>query len=215
MLTYLLILHNVHYQPIFKIQSNLFSAPIRSSLCDFSDAYIRIKGTITVARVTAASPNNANKKEIFKNCAPFTSCTSRINNTQVDDARYTGVVMPIYNSIEYSDNYSKTSGILQQYCRNEQVLAGDGDIADFNEGNTDTNSFKIKEKITDQTSENGTKNIEIMTPLKYVSNFWRTFEIPLINCEINLDLNLSENCVKVVTNVAAQATIFPITDTKL
>ena len=85
---------------------------LRSSLCDYSDAYILVKGTITAANTgTTAAPNNADKKVIFKNCAPFTSCISRINNTQVDDAQYIDVVMPIYILIECSDNYLKTSEI--------------------------------------------------------------------------------------------------------
>ena len=74
-----------------------------------------VKKELTVAKETDAAPNNADKKIIFKNCAPFTSCISRINNTQVDDAQYTDVVMPLYNLIEYSDNYLKASGILWQY----------------------------------------------------------------------------------------------------
>ena len=84
---------------------------LRSSLCDYSDAYILVKGTVTVTKETTAAPNNANKKAIFKNCEPFTSCISRINNTQVDDAQYLYVVMPMYNLVQYSDNYSKTCGI--------------------------------------------------------------------------------------------------------
>ena len=87
---------------------------LRSSLCDYSDAYITVQGTITVANAgTAAAPNNADKKVIFKNCAPFTSCTSRI----VDDAHNTDVALQMYNSIEYSDNYPKTSGNLWQYYK--------------------------------------------------------------------------------------------------
>ena len=80
---------------------------LRSNLCDYSDAYIPVKGTITVANTAAAgaAANNSNKKVIFKNDAPFTSCISRTNNTQVDDAQYIDVVMPMYNLIEYSDNY--------------------------------------------------------------------------------------------------------------
>ena len=81
---------------------------LRSSLCDYSDAYILVKGTITVSNTgTAAIPNNADKKVIFKNCLPFTSCISGINNTQIDDAQYIDMVMPMYNLIKYSDNYSK------------------------------------------------------------------------------------------------------------
>ena len=88
-----------------------------SSLCDYSDAYILVKGTITVANTAAAGEdaNNTNKKVIFKNCVPFTSCISRTNNTQLYDAQYIDVVMPMYILIEYSDNYSKTSGILWRF----------------------------------------------------------------------------------------------------
>ena len=85
---------------------------LRSSLCDYSDAYILVKRTITVGQATAATPNNAKKKVIFKNCAPFTSWICRINNTQVDDAQYIDVVMPMYNLIEYSGSYSKTYNIV-------------------------------------------------------------------------------------------------------
>ena len=87
---------------------------LKSSLCDYSDAYVHVKGSITVNN-TAATPvaaNNTNKKVIFKNSAPFTTCISEINNTQVDNAKDIDIVMPMYNLIEYKDNYSKTSGSL-------------------------------------------------------------------------------------------------------
>ena len=85
------------------------TAMLRSSLCDYSDAYILVKGNITVNNTAAAgtAANNTNKKVIFKNCAPFTKCISKINNTQIDNAQYIDIVMPMYNLIEYSDNYSK------------------------------------------------------------------------------------------------------------
>ena len=94
---------------------------LRSSLCDYSDGYIPVKGTITVANIVAATTaaNNVNKKVIFKNYAPFPNCISRVNNMQVDDAHDIDVVMSIHNLIEYSENLSKTSGILLQYCRDE------------------------------------------------------------------------------------------------
>ena len=93
------------------------TAMLRSSLCDYSDAYILVKGNITVNNTAAdgAAANNTNKKVIFKNCAPFTNCISKINNTQIDNAEYIDIVMPMYNLIEYSDNYSKTSASLWQY----------------------------------------------------------------------------------------------------
>ena len=87
---------------------------LKSSLCDYSDAYILAKETITVNNNTAAADadaNNTNKKVIFKNCAPFSNCVSEINNTQVDNAKDLDIVIPMYNLIEYSDNYSKTSGV--------------------------------------------------------------------------------------------------------
>ena len=117
---------------------------LRSSLCDYSDAYILVKGNISVNNTAAdgAAANNTNKKVIFKNCAPFTNCISKINNTQIDNAEYIDIVMPMYNLIEYSDNYSKTSGSLWQYCKEIQAIDNNGDIADFNEANA-TDSFKF------------------------------------------------------------------------
>ena len=78
---------------------------LRSSLCDYSDAYILVKGNISVNNaVTVAAPNNTNKKVIFKNCSPFTNCISKINNTQIVNAEYIDIVIPMYNLIEYGDN---------------------------------------------------------------------------------------------------------------
>ena len=92
---------------------------LRSSLCDYGDAYILVKGNITVnnAAAAGAAANDTNKKVIFKNCTLFTSCISKINNTQIDNAEYIDIVMLMYNLIEYGDNYSKTSGSLWQYCK--------------------------------------------------------------------------------------------------
>ena len=97
---------------------------LKTSLCDYSDAYILGIGTISVANTAAqgASANNYDKKEVFKNCAPFTDCTSGIINTQVDNANNIDVVMSMYNLIEYSDDYSKTSVSLWQYFRHEPLL---------------------------------------------------------------------------------------------
>ena len=87
---------------------------LKSSLCDYSDAYVFVKGEITVNDISAAgaTANNTNKKVIFKNCAPFNNCISEINNTQRDNAKDIDIVMPMYNLIEYSDDYSKTSRSL-------------------------------------------------------------------------------------------------------
>ena len=94
--------------------------------------------------------------------------------------------MPMYNVIEYSDNYSKTSGWLWQYCKDIPAVDDDGDNVDFN-GATATDSFNFMAKITGQTDDDRKiNNVEIMVPLKYLSNFWRTLEMSLINCEFNL-----------------------------
>ena len=87
---------------------------LKSSLCPYSDAHILVKGNITVNNIAGAgaAANNTNKKVIFKNCAPFTSCIDKINNEQIDNTEYIDIVIPMYNLIEYSDNYSKTSGRL-------------------------------------------------------------------------------------------------------
>ena len=171
---------------------------LRSSLCDYSDTYILVKGNITVNNTAAAAgadANNNNKKVIFKNCAPFTNCISKINNKQIDNAEYIDIVMPMYNLIEYSDDYSKTSGSLWQYYKDIPAVDNDGDIVNFNEANA-TDSFNFKTKITGQTNDDGEINgVEIMVPLKYLSNFWRILEMPLINCEIELILDWSANCV--------------------
>ena len=104
------------------------TAMLRSSLCDYSDAYILVKGNITVNNTAdaGAAANNTNKKVIFKNCAPFTNCISKINNTQIDNAEYIDIVMPMYNLIEYSDNYSETSATLWQYCKEIQEVNNAG-----------------------------------------------------------------------------------------
>ena len=98
----------VHTLLINKLNLNLISM-LRSSLCDYGDAYILVKGNLTVNNTAAdgAAANNINKKVIFKNCARYTNCISKINNTQIDNAGYIVIVMPMYNVIEYSDNYSK------------------------------------------------------------------------------------------------------------
>ena len=189
---------------------------LKSSLCDYSDAYILVKGTITVnnTATAGAAANNINKKVMFKNCAPFTNCISEINNTQVDSAKDIDIVMPMYNLIEYSDNYAKTTGSLWQYCKDIPARNANGDIAIFPENNT-TDSFKFKAKITGQTGNDGTKDVEIMVPLKYLSNFWRTLEMPLINCEVNHILTWSSSCVLISTAIQNQNATFAITDTKL
>ena len=180
---------------------------LKSSLCDYSDAYILVKGTITIngrgADAAARQADERDKGVSFKNCAPFINWISEINNTQIDNAKGIDIVMAMYNLIEYSDNYTKTSGSLWQYFRDKPD----------NNNIEDSESLKSKIEITGKTpNNNNEKDVEIMVPLKYLSNFWRTLEMPLINCEVNRILTWSSTCV--ITNSNGAGT-FAVTNTKL
>ena len=164
---------------------------LKSDLCDYSDAYIVVKGKITVA-----NPNNDayDKKLAFKNNAPFTSCISKINNTLIDNAKDLDVVMPMYNLLEYSKNYRKTTGSLLNCYRDEP---NSGAVGNINYSIKNSKSFDYKSSITGKLKSNnvGKGDVETVVPLKYLSNFWRTLNTPLINCEVSLTLTWSENCV--------------------
>ena len=114
--------------------------------------------------------------------------------------------MPMYNLIDYSDNYSDTSGSLWQFKRDE--IINHADVTNYN----NAPSFKYKASIIDDTEKNGTKNgVKIVVPLKYLSNIWRSLEIPLINCKIELSLKWYKRCLLTVDNT----TTFKTTDAKL
>ena len=179
---------------------------LRSNLSDYADAYRFVKGTITITGAgddgTARQLDERDKVVTFKNCATFTNCISRINGTDTVNAQDIDTVKPMYNLIKYSDNYSKTSGSLWQYCKD-----------DPNDNLVESGSFKSKIKVTGKTrAASNTKDVEIMVPLKYLSNFWRTLEMPLINCEVNLILTWSKDCV--IINSTGEGK-FKITDAKL
>ena len=112
--------YNVNSQ--IKFKTTMF----KSSLCDYSDACILVKRTITIngvgADAAARQADERNKGATFKNCVPFINCISELNNMQIDNAKDTDIVMPMYNLIEYSDNYAKTSGSLWQYFRDGPML---------------------------------------------------------------------------------------------
>ena len=115
---------------------------LKSDLCDYADAYIFVKGTITITGHgdddAARQADERDKGVIFKNCPPFTKCISRINGTDIHNPQDNDIVIPMYNLIEYSNNYSKTSGILWQYY-----------TVDPKNNLTDSESFKSKVKITE------------------------------------------------------------------
>ena len=204
---------NDRYKPNKQIRSK--TSMLRSDLCDISDAYIVMKGEITVAR--GSNSSRKNKSLTFKNNAPFISCISKINNMLIDNAEDLDVVMPMYNLLEYSKNYSKTTGSLWNYYRDE-LTDDTNDNNNPNKNAINTESFKYKTGITGSTynvdaiinndagnqvdnpnydaSKSGKKEVEIAIPLEYLSNFWRTLNIPLINCKVPLILTWSENLEK-------------------
>ena len=153
---------------------------LRSDLCDFNDAYIVVKGDITPEGDNYA--NKRNKNVAFKNNAPFINCISKINGVKIDNAEDLDVVMPMYNLLEYSKNYRKTTGSLWNYYRDEP--------SDPLSSNSE--SFKYKTSIAGKTPEDNNlfTNAKLVIFSKYLSNFWRSLNIPLINCEIELILTL-------------------------
>ena len=188
-----------------------FKTPmLRSNLCDYSDAYILVKGTITV---TAPGANNGannirdkkNRPLILKNNAPFVSCITRINGELIEDADDLDIVMPMYNLLEYSKNYIKTIGSLYNYYRDELTNDGNDNFANRNVVNSE--AFKYKNEITGNTynvdagaqgydvNKNGTQKIELAIPLKYLGNFWRALNIPLISCKVFLELKWDKNWI--------------------
>ena len=177
---------------------------LRSKLCDYSDTYILVNGTITVEadHIGAGVYENRNRKNrplILKNNAPFISCITKINNEFIEDADDLDIVMPMYNLLEYSKNYRKTIGSLYNYYRDELSDDADNNNVD-NIKVVNSEAFKYKNKIIDNTynidegaqgydaNKNGKQEVEIATPLKYVGNFWRALQIPLISCEVSLEL---------------------------
>ena len=178
---------------------------IKSSLCDYSDAFILVTGNITVAA-------NNDTDFVFKNCAPFSACTTEINDTFVDKSKHIYIVMPMYNLIEYSDNFSDTSGSLLQFKRDE-VPADNGDLTINN-----SQSFRYKVTLLGKAANavndtnSSVKEAKIFVPLKYFSNFWRSLEMLFINCKIYLELNWIEDYI---LSSAGSTAKLAITHTKL
>ena len=170
---------------------------LRSDLCAFSDAYIVVKGVIPVTY-----PNNAKRHKAvkFKNNAPFINCISKINGIKIDNAEDLDVVMPMYNLLEYSKNYRKTTGSLWNYYRDQPS----------NPLSTNSESFKYKTSITGNTynvddddddddnydaNKVGENETEVAIPLKHLSNFWKSLNVPLINYAVKLISTWSKSYV--------------------
>ena len=141
---------------------------LKSNICDYNDTYILVRGDITI---TAAGATQV----AFKNCAPFTKCITKIDGTTIDDAEDLDLVIPMYNLIEYSSNYSETTGSLWFYSKDEAT--------DFNADIANTNhskSFRYKAKLLENNEADGANRIlknAVSLPLKYLSNFWRSLEM--------------------------------------
>ena len=174
-------------------------------MCDYAEVYILIDGTI---RAAAA---DANARLALKNCAPFTKCNLEINDEHVDTAENLDITMPMYKLIEYSDNYQDSSATLYQYKRDEPPE--EDVVADLTADNS--NSFKYKISLLGNpvaTNNIARINVKVVVPLKYLSNFFRSLEMPLINCKIKLNLTWKKECV---LSTSAGEAVFIISDTKL
>ena len=179
-------------------------ATIKSSLCDYSDAFILVPGNITVAA-------NNDTDCAFKNCAPFSTCTTKINDIFVDEANHIYIAIPMYNLIEYSDNYSDISVKIWQFKRDE-VTDKNADLSIDN-----FQSFKYKAALLAKTANHNdgksfVKEAKLVVPLNYFNNFWRSIEMPLINCKVYLELNWIEDCILSSDGYSAK---FAIKDAKL
>ena len=172
------------YKPSKQIRFK--TSMLRLDLCNYSYAYIVVKGKIIVA-----NPDNDayDKKLAFKNNAPFTSCILKTDNTLIDKAKDLDIVMPMYNLIEYSKNYRRTTGSLWNCYRHEP---NSGAVGNINYSMKDSKSFNYKTSITGKLEGNNVEkdDVEIVVPLKYLRNFWRTLDMRLINCEVSLTLRI-------------------------
>ena len=179
---------------------------IKSCLCDYSGIYILVTGDIT------AIDGDGYTQIAFKNYAPFTKCKTHINDEHVDSTRNLDIIMPMYNLIEYSGNYSDTSGRLWQFKRDESPVANDENPDNVSTANS--TFFKYKSNLFKPlaAADNGVfKNVKIAVPLKYLSNFWKSLEMLLINYKIHLELNWTKDCV--MSTIAD--TTFKMRNTKL
>ena len=171
---------------------------MRSDLCNLSNAYIALTGKITITNPN----NNANDKKLaLKHNAPFIGCISKINNTLTDNAEDLEIAMPMYNLLEYSKNYRKTTGFLFNYYRDKPNSVAVGNI---NYSIKNSKSFDYKTSLTGKLEGKNVEkdDAEIAMPLKYLSNFWRTLDVQLIKGELSLTVTWSENCV--ITNKATR-----------
>ena len=154
---------------------------LKPNLCDYAEVYIFIDHTIRAAAAYA------NTRLALQNHAPFTKCNLEINDEHVDTAENLDITMPMYNLIEYSDNYQDSSATLYQYKRDEPPE--DDAVADLTADNSSSFKYKISLLGNPVVANNIARiNVKVVVPLKYLSKFFKSLEMPLINCKIKLNL---------------------------
>ena len=178
---------------------------LKPNLCDYVEAYILVDGTIRATNTVNAT------RLALKNCAPFTKCSLEINDEHVNTAENLDIVMPMYNLIEYSDNYQDSSATLYQYKRDEP--SEDEAVADLTADNADSLKYKVKllgnvTEVAGDAAGVRRLNVKVVVTLKYLSNL----EMPLINCKIKLNLTWKKECV---LSTGTGEAVFIINDTKL
>ena len=159
-------------------------------MCDYAEAYILVDGTIRAANAVNST------RLALKNCALFTKCNLEINDEHVDTAENLTIVMPMYNLIEYSVNYQDSSATLYQYKRDEPP----DDNVDLTADNATSFKYKVNllgniAAVNPDAARVGRLNVKIVVPLKYLNNFFRSLEMPLINCKIKLNLTWKKMCI--------------------
>ena len=161
---------------------------LKPNLCDYAEAYILVDGTI---RAAAA---NDNTRLALKNCTPFSKCNLEINDEHVDTAENLNMTMPMYDLIEYSDNYQDSSATLYRYKRDEPLEADA--VADLTTNTSSSFKYKVNLLGNPLVANNIEKiSVKVLVPLQYLSNFFRSLEMPLINCKIKLNLTWGKKCV--------------------
>ena len=179
---------------------------------DYSDAYIVVRETIDLLAAAANENDNAEKDVVFKNNAPFRSYMSKISCTLIDTAKNLDIAMPMNILLEYSHNFPKISGRLWNYYRDEINNVNDTKIV----GKTleIPSSQEMIEILTERHNLEPILNVEVTVPLKYLSNFWRSLDISLINCEEELDLLWRKDSVLIELHNNIRGENFMITSSK-
>ena len=182
---------------------------LKPNLCDYAEAYILVDGTIRATNAINAT------RLALKNCAPFSNYNLEINDEHIDTAENLDIVMTMYNLIKYSNNYQDSSPTLYQYKRDEPPE--NDTVAGLTANNSDSLKYKIKllgnvTEVAGDAAGVRRLNVKVVVPLKYLINFFRSLEMPLINCKIKLNLTWKRECV---LSTSAGEAVFIINDTKL